>query len=194
VSNDPTAWQQLSNLYLASSIYNKTALDPRAVQAVQTAMDLAPERPEPEEMMARLDLSQNNLPAAETIYEKITSDIPQDTEAKLQLGTIYYYSNQYDKALQLGREVLNSGYQPTQATQIDWLGAIYDKQGNYAAAANIYQLAVKIDPSALQDTWALAQDDAKLGQTDQAKALARSLMASDPADAAHFQAFINSLK
>ncbi len=194
VPNDPTAWQDLSNLYLANSIYNKTALDPNAVLAAQTAVNLAPKRPEPEEMLARLDISQNNLTAAAAIYEKIVGDIPQDNEAKLQLAVIYYYSNQSDKAMQTAREVLNSGYQPTAARQIDWLGALYDKQNNFAAAADVYRLAVKIDPSALQDLWALAQDDAKLGNKQEAIAIAQSLITQDAADAKHFQDFINSLK
>jgi tetratricopeptide (TPR) repeat protein len=181
-------------LYLASSIYNKTVLDPNATAAAQTAVNLAPRRPEPEEMMARLDLAQNNLPAAQAIYEKIVSDIPQNTGAKLQLAIIYYYSNQADKAVQTAREVLDTGYRPTAAGQIDWLGALYDKQNNFAAAAEIYQLAVKINPSALQDSWALAQDDAKLGKKDEAIAIAQSLIAQDSADAKHFQDFINSLK
>ncbi len=194
VPNDPTAWQSLSNLYLAASVYNKTALDPKAVQAAQTAMDLAPRRPEPEEMMARLDISQNNLTAAASLYEKIVSDIPQNNQAKLQLAMIYYYAGQQDKALPLGLAVLDSGYAPTQTSQINWMGIIYDKQNNFAMAANIYELAVKIDSTDLQDQWALAQDYAKIGKKDQAIAIAQSLITADPTDAQHFKDFINSLK
>lgn len=194
VSNDPTSWQQLSNLYLASSVFNKTALDPKAFLAAKTAMDLAPRRPEPEEMMARLYLSQNNLAAAAAVYEKIISDIPQNNQAKLQLAIIYYYSNQTDKAAQTAREVLDSGYAPIQAGQIDWLGVLYDKQNNFAAAANIYELVVKINPTALQYQWALAQDYAKIGKKQEAIAIAQSLIAQDPADAQRFRDFINLLK
>jgi O-antigen ligase len=194
VSNDPTAWQELANLYLTQSIFNKTALDPKAVLAAQTAMDLAPRRPEPQEIMARLDLSQNNLAGAETIYENITSEIPQDNQAKLQLALIYYYDNQQDKALQLAQQVLATGYMPTATIQISWMGALYDKENNFAAAVNIYQLDLKIDPSDLQDEWSLAQDEAKLGNKAQAIAIAQSLITSDPTDASHFRDFINSLK
>jgi tetratricopeptide (TPR) repeat protein len=194
VPNDPTAWQQLSNLYLASSIYNKTALDPKAIEAAQTAISLAPRRPEPEETMARLYISQNNLTSAAAVYQKIVSDIPEDFAAKLQLAVIYYYSDQPGKAEQIGREVLDSGYQLTQARQIECLGMLYDKENNFAAAADIYQLAIKIDPTALQDFWALAQDYAKIGKKDEAKAIAQSLMIKDSKDAQQFQNFINSLK
>jgi O-antigen ligase len=193
VPNDPTAWISLANLYLASSVYNKTALDPNAVLAAQTAMDLAPRRPEPEEMMARLDLSQNNLSAAAAIYEKIISDIPGDLPDKFELAIIYNYAGQVDKAAQTAREVLALGYLPPSAAQIDWLGALYEKQNNFAAAVKIYELVAKIDSSDLQDQWLLAQDYAKLGQKDRAIAVAQSLITADPADASHFQDFINSL-
>jgi O-antigen ligase len=194
VSNDPTAWQSLSNLYLSQAIFNKTAIDPNAAIAAQTAEDLAPKRPEPEEMMARLDLSQNNLADAQTIYEKIVNDIPKDYDAKLQLAVIYYYNNQEDKAAQIAQQVLATGYRPASARQIDWLGALYDKQNNFALGATIYQMAVQIEPNNLQDLWSLAQDDAKIGKKDEAISIAQSLITKDPADASHFQDFINSLK
>jgi O-antigen ligase/cytochrome c-type biogenesis protein CcmH/NrfG len=194
VPNDPTAWQELANLYLASSTFNKTALDPRALQAAQTAMNLAPRRPEPEMVMARLDFAENNTAGAEALYEKIISDIPQNSQAKLMLAVVYYYYGQQDKGLQLAQGVLDSGYTPPQTSLFSWMGTMYDKQNNFTAAAKVYELVAKIDPSDLQNQWLLAQDYAKLGQKDRAIAIVQSLISADPTDASHFQEFINSLK
>lgn len=194
VPNDPIAWQQLSNLYLTQSIYNKTALSPKAAEAAQKAMDLAPKRPEPILMMVRLYTYQNNFAAAESLLKGIISNIPEDREAKLQLAVMYAYQGRTDEALQVGRDLLNSGFLPSSAAQIDWMAQAYDKKGDFASAVAIYELAVKVEPGNLQDQWALAQDYAKLGKKDQAIAIAEHLIIADPPDAQHFRDFINSLK
>src|SRR5579872_7294067 len=144
--------------------------------------------------MARLDLEENNIPAAEAIYQNIISDIPQNNEAKLLLALIYNYYGSPDKGLLLGQQVLDSGYVPPTTNRFNWMGPLYDKQNNFAAAIKVYLLAIKVDPSDLQDEWALAQDYAKLGDKTQAIATAQALIAADPTDAQHFQDFINSLK
>lgn len=194
VSNDPIIWQQIANLYLTQSIINKTTLDPKAQAAAEIAMKLAPKRPEPILMMARLDIFQNNYADAEILLKGLIADIPQDNDAKLQLGLMYAYEGQGDKALAVGQDMLNSGYQPTQAGQIDWMGKIYDQQKNFAQAAGIYEIAVKVEPGNLQDQWALAQDYAKTGQKDHAIAIAQFLIVQDAKDTKAFQDFINSLK
>jgi len=194
VPNDPTAWQELANLYLTESIINKTPLDQKAIDAAQQAMQLAPGRPEPIVMMARLDIFQNNYQAAEDLINALVAKIPQDTDARFQLAVMYAYDGQMDKALAMGQEILADGYSPSQAGQIDWMGQAYDKKGDYAQAAGIYEIAVKVEPTNLQDQWALAQDYAKIGKKDQAIAIAQFLISQDSKDAQSFQDFINSLK
>jgi O-antigen ligase/tetratricopeptide (TPR) repeat protein len=194
VPNDPTGWQQLANLYLTKAILNKTALDPRAKEAAQTAMDLAPKRPEPELMMARLDISQNDIPGAMAILQNIIADIPRETPAKLQLGHLYAYKGDYAKATEIGESVLASGYKPAQASDIDWIGQAYEKESNYAQAARIYEMAVAVEPNNLQDYWSLAQMDAKIGKNDEARKIAEALIQADAKDTKQFQDFINSLK
>jgi len=194
VPNDPTAWQEIANLYLTESIFNKTPLDPKAVQAAQTALALAPKRPEPITLMVRLDIYQNNFAEAEKLLLGLIAEIPADYDAKFQLAIMYGYEGQADKGLQMGRDILAGGFTPRQAGQVDWMGKIYDQEKNYAQAAAIYELAVKIEPGNLQDEWALAQDYAKLGDKDQATAVVNNLITQDPKDAQAFQDFINSLK
>jgi tetratricopeptide (TPR) repeat protein len=194
VPNDPTAWQEIANLYLTESIFNKTALDPNAIAAAQKAMDLAPRRPEPILLMARLNIYQNNYPAAESLLNGLIAEIPQDYDAKLQLGLMYAYAGQADKGLAVGQAILASGFKPTSAGQIDWMAKLYDSEKNYAQAANIYELALAAEPSNLQDQWALAQDYAKLGKNSQAVAIVQNLITEDPKDAQAFQNFIDSLK
>lgn len=194
VPTDPTAWQELSNLYLTQSIVNKTPLDPGALDAALRGLNLSPKRPEPTVMLARIYIYQNNLSGAENLLKGLIANIPQDTDAKFQLAIIYVYEGQTDKGLEIGQSLLAGGYKPTQATQIDWMAQAYEKKGDFAQAAGIYEISVQVEPGNLQDQWALAQDYAKLGKNDQAKALARSLMSEDSKDAQAFQDFINSLK
>jgi len=194
VSTDPTAWQELSNLYLTQSIINKTALDPAAERAALQALSLAPKRPEPTVMLARIYVDENNFSGAENLLNGLVADIPQDIDAKFQLAIIYAYGGETDKALEMGQAILASGFLPAQAGQIDWMAQAYEKKGDFAQAAGIYEIAVKVEPGNLQDQWALAQDYAKIGKNDQAKAIAKTLITQDPKDAQAFQSFINSLK
>jgi tetratricopeptide (TPR) repeat protein len=194
VPSDPTAWEGLANLYLTESIVQKTAIDPAGIAAAEEAIKLAPGRPEPIMMMTRVDIFRNNYSEAESLLKNLINSIPQDNEAKLQLAMMYAYQGQMDKALAVGQALIDSGYIPGQASEIDWMGQAYDKQGNFAAAAQVYEFVVKkVDPNNLQDQWALAQDYAKLGQKDKAIAIAKSLITADPTDASHFQDFINSM-
>jgi O-antigen ligase len=82
VPNDPTAWDDLSNLYFSSAIFNKTALDPEAATAAQTALNLAPDRPEPQLAMARVYLAQGNVAAATGLCQRVISSTPTDYDAK----------------------------------------------------------------------------------------------------------------
>jgi lipopolysaccharide biosynthesis regulator YciM len=141
-----------------------------------------------------MDIFQNNFSGAEDLLNALVASIPQDYDAKLQLGVMYAYEGQADKALAIGQGILASGYKPTQAGQIDWMAKLYDQEKNYAGAANIYEIAVKAEPANLQDQWSLAQDYAKLGKNDQAKAVAQYLISQDSKDSQAFQDFINSLK
>ncbi len=194
VSNDPTAWQELSTLYLSTAIYNKVPPDPEALTAAQQAVALAPERPEPTLTEARIALYENNSTTAESLLEGVVNNIPLDYDAKLQLAIVYAYNNQTAKGLQIAQPVLDTGYVPAQTNEISWMGQAYQDENNFAAAAKIYQILVTANSSDLQDQWNLAQMDVKLGDTQSAIAIAQQLMAEDSKDAAQFQAFINSLK
>jgi tetratricopeptide (TPR) repeat protein len=194
VGNDPTAWQELSSLYLSSAIYNKIEPDPEALTAAQQAVALAPKRPEPTLTEARIDLYENNSTTAESLLETVVNNIPQDNDAKLQLAIVYAYNQQTAKGLQIAQAVLDTGYVPAQTNEISWMGQAYQDEGNYAAAAKIYQDLVMANASDMQDMWNLAQMDAKIGDKQDAIAIAQQLMAEDSKDAAQFQAFIDSLK
>jgi O-antigen ligase/cytochrome c-type biogenesis protein CcmH/NrfG len=194
VSNDPTGWQDLANLYLNQAVFNKTTLNPDALVAAQKSIVLAPLRPEGPLLLARLDLFQNNVPAAEALIAQVIGNIPEDNSARLELGLTYAENGQVDKGLAIAQSGLNNGYSPTDSGEIQWMADDYNKENNFSAAANIYAMLVKIDPGNLENLWLLAQMDAKIGQTQQAIQIAQSLIKSDPNDASHFQQFINSLQ
>ena len=194
VPNDPTAWEELANLYLTSAIYNKTGLDPKATDAANEGMKLAPRRPEPELMAARLDIAQNNFSGAEGYLQDIANNIPQDKDAQWQLALVYYYSGDVHKGLEIAAPLLAAGYLPPQTAQVDWMALEYAKENNISAAADIYALEIKIDPSDLNAYWQLAQDDIKLGKKSEAAALLQQLIAADPKDTQQFQALLNTIQ
>lgn len=164
------------------------------MEAAQKAVALAPNRPDPETTLAQVQLFQNDLNGAELTLEHIVQTVPQDQSAKLQLARLYWVNGHAEQAIQLGQQVLNSGFTPSAVVQIDWLGQAYATLQNWPAAEKIYQLAVKVDPNNISDYWQLAQVEAKLGNKDLALRLANALLQADAQNAKQYQDFINSLK
>ncbi len=194
ISNDPTAWQELSNLYLNESIVNKTSPDPKALEAADEAISLAPRRPEPLLQMARVELIQNNLTGAEQTLLKLLSYIPEEQQASFELALVYNYSEQTAKAVPYAEQALAEGFTPTQAAQIDWLAQYYTQKQDWSDAERIFQMAVKIDPANFNDDFNLAQVYYELGQKSQAVSLAQQVARTDPSQAAYAQGLIASFK
>jgi len=194
VPNDPTAWQQLSNLYLNLSVVNKTAIPQEAFDAAKTAMQLAPKRPEPQIALAQLQLYANDVSGARATLEDEVKNIPLNYNAKMQLALIYYFTNDKEKAVQLAESVLATGYIPRQAREVEWLGQYYMDKKDINNSIRIYSLAVQADPNNVNDYFALAQAYAMGGQKDKALQIARALLQTNPANAAQIQQFIDSLQ
>jgi len=194
VSNDPSAFQQLANLYLTASILNKTGLNPKALEAARTAVELAPRRPEPALMLARLYIYQNNTTTAESLLQSLIQNIPENVDAKLQLALMYAYTGNVDKALKMGEDLFSSGFKPSRAAQVEWLGQLYMQREEWQKAAGVYELALQAEPNNTNNFWQLAQVYAKLGRKQEAIAMAKQLMQASPTQAVELQKFIDSLK
>ena len=195
VPNDPTAFQEMANGYLTQSILSKQPLNQRAVDVVSQAISLAPSRPEPLLIKARIQIYQNDNNGAINTLQDLIRELPQYNDARIQLALLYYYQGNLNQAILLGQQLVDAGYTPQQPAQLAWLGAAYEKNNQLSKAVAVYKYIInKMNPNDPATLWVLAQDYAKLGDKIDALAIAQKLIQLDSKDAAQFQSFINSLK
>lgn len=193
VSIDPTTYQRLSNLYLTKATLSQTQVPENVQQAIDTALQLAPGRPELVMANARVRIAHNDLPGAIDVVKNLLQEVPQDLDAKMQLGLLYWYTGQSELALEQATSALQNGYAPNRAAEFDWMGQAYDKLGKFDKAIDIYLEAVKLEPANEADYWLLAQDYAKVGNKEQAIAIAKAIIDFDPSRKQEMQNFITAI-
>ena len=194
IPNDPVMLQRLGNAYIAKSIVNKTALDPRAEQYIAEAVSLAPLRPEPQLAFVRLKLQQNNVAGAENILKEMISNFPKNPEVKMQLALVYLFSDRKEKALVLGEEALANNFLLTQAREVMWMGEYYISKNKFSDAVRIYELAAKAEPNNIDVFWQLAQVYSKVGKKEQAIQIAQAIEKAQPERLKEMEEFIKSMK
>lgn len=194
VPNDPISWQNLANLYITKSVVEKTSLDPRAQEAANKALALAPLRPEPQMLQTRIFLFQNNIAGAEQTLQNLLKTIPKEFDAVAQLALVYHYTAKDADGAALIEKALNEGFVPHQASEIAWVGDYYAKQGKFADAVRIYELATTVEPNNINVYWSLALVYPKVGQKDKAIAIAQAIERAEPSRTKEMEDFIASLK
>ncbi len=193
ISNDPTVWIELSNLYVAQSVVDKTPLDPRAEADAETAITLAPKRPEPRLMLARVQLAQNDIAGAQQTLQSILADIPNESDAEFEEALILNNQGQTAAAAPLAQKAMADGYQLHQPSEVSWLAEYYDKNGQYQQEMTIYQDLLPVDSQDPSLYLAMANTYNKLGQASNAIAAATKAAQLDPTQLDNVNKFIESL-
>jgi tetratricopeptide (TPR) repeat protein len=126
-----------------------------------------------------------DLENAKKWYERAGKLNPQYAEAINNLGTIYYATKSYRRAISQYKKALV--IQPQSASMLSNLGTAYFARKNYAEAFDAYQKALQLDPEVFEHRgtngvllqersvderakyhYYLARTYAKAGQTDRA--------------------------
>ena len=76
--------------------------------------------------------------------EKITAQNPNDASAWVELGNLYFDSNNYEKAIEAYNKSL--ALNPNNANVITDLGVMYRRSGQPAEAVKTFDKAIKVDP------------------------------------------------
>ena len=76
-ANDPSLWLKLASLYLQRSRLDRTPADPRTGQAIQRAMDLAPNWIEPLLYLSQYEASRGRYDEAMQLAQRIVELMPQ---------------------------------------------------------------------------------------------------------------------
>jgi O-antigen ligase/tetratricopeptide (TPR) repeat protein len=193
VPDDPMAYSHLADLYEALSYWGNAAGLGQAEDAMNRALKLAPGKRLLLLQLARIKMLRRDVKGAEAILTSILREDPEDSKAQLQLAAIYWSAGQHAAGLKLAEQTLE-GYAPHHAIEIEWLGAAYESQGDYAAAAKVYERAVVLAPNSVRDYWRLANDYAKIGLQTSAIDIAHRIANADPSRKTEMDEFVASIQ
>src|SRR3989344_226202 len=99
VSNDPVIWQRLSNVYLYSAIVNNQPVPLEAIETLEKAINLAPNRVEARVALAQVRLFQGLKQEAVKIMEEVVALDPRYGGTRWQAALVYREAGEKEKAL-----------------------------------------------------------------------------------------------
>jgi O-antigen ligase len=193
VPNDPRAYDSIARLYVLLATIKKEPLDPRADQAITRALELAPGKQALLFTKARIRLAQGNVHAAKSILQTLLQEFPANLSAQIEMARFYWLTGNEDAGLAVAQRVLEAGYIPPKALELDWIAAAYEKRNDYQAAKMAYELDVQSHANNSYDYWQLAQVCAKLGEKRQATAIARTIQELEPSREKEMEDFISKI-
>ncbi len=194
VNNNPIYWYHLANDYNTKSIFNKSAVLPRAVEAVNKAIALVPTRVEPKFFLVQIKGLQNDIPSVVKISEEIAAAVPWNAETKWRLALAYKDAKRLDDAIVQAKLALAGGYKFKLVKEFRWLINYYADKEDYPQVALLYEQAIVLSPNDFQLYASLATVYAKLGEKDKAILAAQKVVELNPASKANVDAFIKSLQ
>ncbi len=191
----PILWQRMSGLYLFRSVQigGKVVVDPRAEEAAQKAISLAPKREEGYLALAQIRALQGDNKTAKDLLAQAMENFPADAGVKVQLANMYRLEGQTEKAVALMEQAVKQGYGFSSFGEIEWLSNYYVGLKEYDRAMDLLVLGQKLEPNNLLVFIDLAKLYAVSGKNDLAKNLAENIMKFDASRAKEMQALINSL-
>jgi hypothetical protein len=193
VPNDPRAYDTIARLYVLLAGIKNAPLDTRADQAIDRALELAPGKQALLYTRARIRLAQGNTQGAKVILETLLQQFPANLAAQIELARFYWLNGYEDGGLAVAQRVLQAGYIPSKALELDWIAAAYEKRNDYRGAKMAYELDVQSHANNSYDYWQLAQVCAKLGEKREATAIARTIKELEPSREKEMEDFISKI-
>ncbi len=196
IGNDPVSWQKLANDYYIQAVVNKTALDPSAEQAVKRAVSLAPDRIEPELLLAQIYVAENRLNEAQTELTRLNSVVPLTSytvSSRWLLAYVDHLVGDDSGGAAVVKDFVAEQYSPQNLQTAAWLLDYFNKQGDYQSLVLWSQWFVKNFPQEPGPYLALAQGYAHTGQIPQAKDLLQKLIDQGAPNKDQAQALLKTL-
>ncbi len=193
--NYPILWERLAEVYLFTGVQDGkvVSVNPNAEEAINKAIQFAPNREEAYLTLAQIRGFEGNLPAAEQILTGIVKTFPTDARTKIQLATLYRAENKLPQAIEITEEAQAQGYIFSSPADFEWMVNYYIAQKDYGKALTLLKLGNSMAPDDMAVLAALAKVYALTGQSQQAINAAQQVMQTDPTKAKDMQALIDSL-
>jgi eukaryotic-like serine/threonine-protein kinase len=127
-------------------ILAETGNQEEGLREIERALELSPGNADAYREMAAVYVNQGKFAEAETLFRNAISSRPTDWLSYTLLALFYDKQGRMDEAEAQLR--LSAKYAPENAGVMRNLGRIYRMQGKYAEAVDIFQQAIRIQPSA----------------------------------------------
>lgn len=175
----PILLQQLANLYINKSFFTKTALDVKALTAINEAKKLAPKRIEPLISAMQVALLQNDADTAISLAKKIAETNP-NPQYKFQLAQVYQQAKKFDLAIEIMENLRQSTYSFSSFDQVAWVLDYYTGKNDLAASVPWYEIAAALKPANLDFYVSMANILFETGRKEEAVGLAKQVLQSNP--------------
>lgn len=176
VGNDPISWQKLATLYLYQAVVLRMPTIGSALEAAQSAVNLAPKRVEARGLLAQI-YDSDSLPQQALLALQMASRFdPSNLTLQFQIATVESELGQSSQAAALAEDLQARGFSFTSSAQMSWLMDYYLQQKKYAQLLPLYQQAANLEPANPDWYFKLAQAYFQTGDKEKAKALAQSLL------------------
>lgn len=190
-SNDPVLWIHLASGSILQALVHGQPLGEKQEAIIQKAVDLAPTRPEPLQVLLQLRGYQERWPDAVAVAKKISEIDPTNTRYKAQLASAYARNNEMEKAAQTLETALAEGYRFKNAQEFTWLLAHYESAQNYSRLVELYEKSIELGASDQEYFLRLARAYKKIGNTEKANSIKEMLILQSPNQSKEIEAFIN---
>lgn len=193
VDNYPIYWQKLASMYVAKAVLERTGFSLRGEEALQTAIDLAPKRPEARMFLAQLRIMQGNSPEAYEIIKQVAKEYPTNLDVLWQMAVLEKQMGHTAKAIELAENLIKNDYKFNNWREAVFVGDFYKEKKDYASLVNLYE---KFSKDSILDTegyWQLAQIYAIAGQKEKAIELSNKILKVEPGRKQEISDFIKSI-
>ena len=161
----------------------------KAAAQLQTVTRLSPQLPEAHYLLALIYSSEHQYDSAASEYEFILKSAarndPDDTDAYLYLGQLYYAQAKYPQAI--GQFLKVTSVDPENTTALDLLGSVYADSDNSPRAIEVFRKVLQIDPENSEALNSLGYIYAEIGvHLDEAVRMIRQAIENDPSNGAYY--------
>ncbi len=145
---------------------------------LEMAMQISPDRTEPIYLLSLAYLELGETEKIDPLLEKAVADHPKDVDVLLGAGDIYTRMDNYDKAIDMFKKVLE--VDPQNSNAYKQLGILEGLRENWAKSNEFYQKAMELDPDNADLAYNIGVSYYNQGQFDEAIPYFKKSLEAEP--------------
>jgi len=178
--NQPYLLTQLATVYLVKGLQTDQKLDPRALEDVQKAISLAPNRTEARQLLLQIREYQQDWKSALALAQLNLELLPEDGGMLWQVAALNRQTGNQEAAVEFAQQALSKGYQLAGVSQGSWLIDYYNQKLAFGKSIGLYEQLLKNNKLSTNDALGLVKLYLLAGEKAKALELAQKIKALDP--------------